>query len=332
MKRDRANLTTVFSAAMLLTIAAAAFAADIAGVAGVDGPTFPAVPVNAPETVQVPAPVPQVLPWVGLRPATQPSAPGAQVARWFDDLAASDPQVRETARVALMGLSCDELGILRLLVEKNRPVTPSQSAVLCDIVMHVYLAGGDEDRYANIGFLGVMLDNLPMPVTVNAVDDVANSSDPSQVVTGVLIQETVPGFCGFRFLHSGDVVLGVYMRQKVADGPEAEQLQPTPIDTILRPLIQRTPPGEPLTLQVLRQGRVMKVSFPLDAAPRVAGLGRDEVTAYKNARLDAARRYWEFAFEPLLWQAEVSPRISMIPRTDWPACKGSRASNRRVST
>jgi hypothetical protein len=304
MTRNRTTFTTTISAAMLFTIAAAAFGQDLRVVVVPDG--------GGAGLQTVPPPAVQVEPWVDLSPSTRPSTPAAQIAHWFDDLSSTDPDVRDAARVALMGLSCDELGVLRVLVEKNRPVTPSQSAALCDIVMHVYLAGGNEDRYPNIGFLGVMLDNIPQPVTVTRpIDDLTLIAGDPQTVSGVLIQETVPGFCGFRYLRTGDVVLGVFVKQKIADGPEAETLQSTPIDTILRPLIQRTPPGELLTLQVLRQGRVIKVSFPLDAAPRVAGLGRDEVTAYKNARIDAARRYWEFAFEPLLWQPEVSPRISM---------------------
>src|SRR4051812_46373868 len=80
-------------------------------------------------------------------PTTQPAQPAqsiAQIEKWFDNLASSEPQVRDDARTKLLGLGKIDLDTLREVVRRSVPLAPSQSGVLHDIVVHVYLAATND--------------------------------------------------------------------------------------------------------------------------------------------------------------------------------------------
>src|SRR3954462_7104618 len=66
------------------------------------------------------------------------SRPSEKIASWFTDLANRDASVREQAKIALMGISRDDLAQLRTLVAKNRPLAPSKAMALREIVQQVY--------------------------------------------------------------------------------------------------------------------------------------------------------------------------------------------------
>jgi len=199
-----------------------------------------------------------------------------------------------------MGLSREGLGELRDAVDRMRPLSPAQAAVLHDVVVHAYVAGGPERNRAtmlrNSGFLGVLLEPVVSGYGLNQdppapPDDNQPNFGQIRATGGVLIKETWPGFAGFRFLRVGDVVVG-------AGGP-----QPTHAPTVqeLRAAVQATEPGETLDLQVLRQGRIMNVAVQVSARPTWA---EDELTTrqMQSRRLRRAEIYWQFAFAPLLWK------------------------------
>src|SRR5688572_8418829 len=76
----------------------------------------------------------------------------------LSQLASEDPTKRDQARQELMGLQRADLPTLKQAIRLALPLEPSQSAVLRDIVTHIYLAG---DSYSSQGdgFLGVTLPN-----------------------------------------------------------------------------------------------------------------------------------------------------------------------------
>jgi hypothetical protein len=212
------------------------------------------------------------------------SRPADQLRDWFEQLSHSDPQVREQAKINLMGLKREELGALRQLVEESRPIAPSQEAALHEIVVHVYLSTDPYPRLQPpVGFLGVMLENIGTPW------DAGDPAKPGDEVSGVLVQDCVPGFCGFRYLRPGDLVKGV----------GADLVVPVTMDTELRQAVQQTGAGKAITLSILRQGKMVRVSFVLDAAPQVASFPRAVVQEFVNRRREKAEEYWRNAFGPL---------------------------------
>jgi len=60
--------------------------------------------------------------------------------------------------------------------------------------------------------------------------------------------------------------------------------------------VQDLNPGNPITLQVLRQAKVIRVTFKLDALPWAAqNMAMDE---FRNKRMERANQYWRDVFEP----------------------------------
>ena len=221
-----------------------------------------------------------------------------------------------------MGLRPAALGELREAIERTRPLSPAQAAVLHDVVIHVYVGAtratvqadrsivvdplrGDAWYFAKSGFLGVLLE----PVESASIIDVAPQPPPApdqqqqqqpddiqdfgqvRPPGGVLIKETWAGFAGFRFLRVGDVV--------VATGGD----QPTRAPTVqeLRAAVQATPAGQTLDLRVLRQGRIVDVPVNVSARPPWA---TDETITrqVQSRRLRPAELYWQTAFAPLMFK------------------------------
>jgi hypothetical protein len=213
--------------------------------------------------------------------ATQPSPRTdlATVRRWVKELSSDNYQTRDAARIALMGLKRAELGALRDAVKHNLPLTPNQIIAIRDIFTQVYLAG---DVYpaqdGEGGFLGVRPPSRPEEQTLLCVE------------RGVVIASRVPGFCGFRMLQDGDVVLAIH-----SDAGDRPLNQPTE----LRPAVSSIKAGQTIRLEVLRQGRILNVPITLDRRP----LHTDDDAALQefiNDRADRADEIWERDFAPLL--------------------------------
>ena len=219
------------------------------------------------------------------RPTTQSTSPGAQLGTWFAELADPDADVRASALTKLLSISRADLDALRAVVEQAKPVAPAQAAALHDVIVHVYLSGDPFEADPNAGFLGVR------PLREDAFEALQLGNDPAADV-GVPVGERLPGFCGFQGLRGGDVILGVL-------GPRATRLARW---MELRDYVSRSAPGETLTFEVLRQGRVMKVPIKLDPRPLAAtdniNLTRmGDLLAERAARAEA---YWAKVFKPLI--------------------------------
>lgn len=206
---------------------------------------------------------------LGAAPAT---APSDLIRTWFNQLADSDPDVREQARVNLMGIDRRELPALRQIVTESRPIRASQAAVLYDIVTHAYAAGEPYIAQEKGCVLGVQL-------------------SPSQDPPGVEVAQRFPGFCAYRFLRDGDVIIGI------AEMPGA--LSKVPLD--LRAILGQVPGGTRLTFQVLRNGQTRSIPIRLDACP--ANPAADLETAIRKLhelREQRAVEFWTRNFAPLL--------------------------------
>jgi hypothetical protein len=228
----------------------------------------------------------------------QTTTTSPQIQAWLDDLTHTESAVRDHARMQLMSLSRARLGELRDAVDRMRPLSPAQAAVLHDVVIHAYVAGGDRDRLPPprmSGFLGVLLEQVVSGYGIGVAQPAPDDNQPDfgqiRATGGVLIKETWPGFAGFRFLRVGDVIVGI--------GGD----QPTRAPTVpeLRAAVQATVPGNALALQVLRQGRIVEIAVTVGARPSWA---EDEFSTrqMQSRRIRRAEIYWQFAFAPLLWK------------------------------
>jgi len=219
-------------------------------------------------------------------PATGPtSRPTASDLRtWFAGLDDVDADVRADSYSKLLGLRRADLEGLRPIVEQARPLSPGQSAALRDVVVHVYLTGHEYEPDAEgQGFLGVRPLHQTMDLLIGA-------DEPDG---GVAIGERLPGFCGFRALRTGDVILGTL-------GARPTKLRRWPE---LQHYVQQSRGGT-VTFEVLRQGRVMNVAIQLDTRPAAAGDPRfqnvmEELLAERQA---LAEEYWLKFFAPLVEQ------------------------------
>lgn len=261
---------------------------------------FAAAPVGQPSSGRPPQETPRSVS-VDLTGSTRAPNDGVvRIREWFDELTHANASVRERARVALMGIKPEELGVLRDLVDRARPVAPAQAAVLHDVVIHVYLSAASE-RARGLprgGFLGVLLEPMqsssglglpPAPVPPAPADEVQDFGQFGGGSGGVLIRETWPGFAGFRFLRVGDVVIGTGRGQPAR----------APSVTEFKAAVSSTTPGRTIELQVLRQGRVIDIPVRVSARPAWA---EDEPTTrqMQSRRLARAELYWRFAFALLL--------------------------------
>lgn len=218
----------------------------------------------------------------------------------FNDLAGSDGAVRDRALSAMLDLTRGDLPGLRNVVERSRPIAPSQAGLLRDVVAHVYLTAETYDCEPRIGFLGLVLHALdrvevPRPENPPALED---NGLVRPANTGVPVDYRIPGFCAFRALRDGDVVLGVVH-------PVARRMRDW---TELTRAIQTFAAGEVITLEVLRQGALVNVPVTLDAKPLLAAGERGWSEIVLPAREAAAEAYWVNHFAPLVEQTMSAAR------------------------
>jgi hypothetical protein len=217
------------------------------------------------------------------RPAAAADVPG--VKRMIARLAADGFRDREAARVELMGLPRAKLPVLREAVKQMLPLEASQLSVLRDIVAHVYLAGEtyDVDEGAP-GFLGI---SLPPFMRFPGAGGAFVGG------RGVEVMARVPGFCAYRMLQDGDVILAL-----TVPGSPAVELNSS--DELIE-AVRAVKGGQTITLEVLRQGEVLSVPITLDPRPRIPATGPLE--EFKNRRAMDADAHWERDFAPLLGES-----------------------------
>jgi hypothetical protein len=216
---------------------------------------------------------------------TQPAASPThqQVRRWFVALADPDPAARDESRDRLMGLTRRDLPVLRAVVQECHPLEPNLVHDLRQIVTHVYLS---EDRYQKSprGFLGIT-----MPQPSETVPDMQ-----------VVVESRMPGFCAFRSLRDGDVVVDI----------EERPLARPVIRAQFCAAVLNLNAGQLIHLKVLRQGRLIRVPIRLDARPADTLDHEDPIAVLLNRRADEANTYWRETFAPLLGEtpAPDNPR------------------------
>lgn len=221
------------------------------------------------------------------QPAPPTTAPGAPadprlVARWFGELASSDPAVRDAARNRLVRLDRADLPRLQQLVRAAQPLAPSQLAALKPIVQEIYLAGEPYKQNTMMGFLGILMDESAL-----AARDLQQPNDTGQT-PGVVVADRFPGFCASRSLHDGDVILGT-----------TNPAQAFNSSTDLKTAITGLEPGTIVHLQVLRHGQVVDVPLTLDCKPADVD-STDTAESFRRERAEKFDQYWREAFAPLL--------------------------------
>ena len=215
----------------------------------------------------------------GTVPATAPSTTHPSIRAWFDQLADADPDVRDQARVNLMGLDRAELPELQRIVKEARPLRPNQISELHDIVTQVYLSGEpyDPDK-SGAGFLGV---SWP-PGGANVWDD----------PPGIVIESRIKGFAAYRYLRDGDVIVGI------AEAPGVPMLSSDQLSIV----IQACGGGKQVTLRVLRGGRITPVKLMLSSRPNWRG----NVVQVQAERETKAEGYWNDTFGKLMSESVSS--------------------------
>jgi hypothetical protein len=190
--------------------------------------------------------------------------------------------------------------VLRRIVERAKPIAPSQRGPMREIVTHVYLSGEPYPAEPRAGFLGLLIPALesvdiqreqqrPPPGIININDVIGIQLLQVAANTGVPIEYRIPGFCAFKSLREGDVIVSI-VRPVPRRLREWGDLSPT---------IRRFRAGETVTFQVLRQGKLLEVPVTLDALPLVA-TENAWMTEILPAREAAAEEYWATTFVPLV--------------------------------
>jgi hypothetical protein len=229
---------------------------------------------------------------------TRPSQ--SNIKTWFANLADRDWNVREQARVDLMGLTRQDLPELLRLVRQSRPLALSQSAALHDIVMQVYLSGEPYEGNPASGFLGVRLEEnswadllQQAPKVRNRDDNQDAAADDTAAATpplGVVIADRIPGFSAFRMLRNGDLIVGVEEQPQVAIRDVTD----------LRTIVGTSRAGAVLHFQVFRAGSMMTVPVVLHAHPTM-GSGMDfDFVQESQRRMNLADQYWKQTFAPVI--------------------------------
>ena len=205
----------------------------------------------------------------------------AALRRWFEELDDADAAVREAARVKLMGMRREDLPAFRALVQESLPLTPSQAAMLRQIVTHVFLAGEQYDTTNVEGFLGVKMQETSVRLPA------ADGGDQAPPAAGVVIVERMPGFAGARAFVDGDVVLGVVERPDVRTLGMYEFIM----------VVKAATPGTTIHFQVIRQGQVIRVPVAPDPRPFEAEGMMNDLLYRRQGKADA---YWDREFAPVM--------------------------------
>jgi hypothetical protein len=221
------------------------------------------------------------------RPAEGPSAEVVgRVRLWVAGLSDADPAMRSRCRYELMGLKRQELPLLRGVLEELAPLDPLLLPDLRQIVVHVYLSGEPYDAERS-GFLGIR-----MP----------GEMDDEDAAGTIVVKDRMPGFCGYRVLRDGDVIVDIEERA-LAQPAERQQF----IDAV-----QMLNAGQQVHLKVLRQGQPLRLAVMLDARPvdRTGGNALEyegRVRELAESRARAAQAYIEKNFPVLLDGNAPSP-------------------------
>jgi hypothetical protein len=251
-------------------------------------------------------------------PATRPVV---ELKKCVRDLASLDSDVREAARKKLMGLGLADLETLRTIVSAGPKLTTSQVSLLRDVVIHVHVASQPYEMTTQ-ALLGVR--DLAGVKVAKAQEDKPGEEDKAEAATGVgglviegdgmgrvlilpngivrrvggeigvVVSERMPGFCAYRHLDNGDVILTL---------KDDQVFRPRTVwDFQVR--VRQHAPGDRITLEVLRRGKLVDVTLELDGYPACA-LGdpqaiSEKLERFRREREGAAEEYWQEKFGVLV--------------------------------
>jgi hypothetical protein len=230
-------------------------------------------------------------------PATQPDEElpvDSPIRKWFGNLADPDPRVRDQAREDLMGIGRDDLPKLRQLIIENQPLLPDQAAALKDIVIQAYLASQKYDVSDGREIKQTDPNGEQDPFFMGLLWPMEAGADSR---LGVPVDERIPGFPSYRFLHPGDMILAIYMdpNATLRHFPN----RPTQNVTDIKSAISSLPRTQNISLQVLRNGESLKI--PIKMAPRPLDADTpDSLKQFISDRAVDADRYWNENFAPLV--------------------------------
>lgn len=200
------------------------------------------------------------------------------IKRRLSQLADADPEVREQARYELLGLGRTDLPRLRDVVAQAGPLVPSQSVVLREVVIHVFLSGEPFEQAPGASpFLGITM--------VEGMLSLHENGSPWRL--GVTVGECMPGFAAYRVLREGDVILALEQNPPVSIHSPGDLVQ----------ALGEHRPGDTVHLRVLRGGNILVLPVVLGPRPLWAErFGREDLLL----RQQAAQAYWHLWFAPLV--------------------------------
>ena len=157
----------------------------------------------------------------------------------------ADPETRAAARERLLGLTCDDLPALRDAARPFVPMSPELTDALREVVLQAY-ARRAVLRFPvrRAGMLGVRWRDPVSPVF-----------DPNDTGDGATVDVRLPGYVAYRYLESGDRVTAVI---------DGDTEVPIGVNGDLGHEIRDLPPGDVIGLRVVRGGRLLTVTLPLD--------------------------------------------------------------------
>lgn len=214
---------------------------------------------------------------------TQSAVTENTLVAWLAELDAKSPDTRAAAAAKLMQLTRDDLPTLKKAVERSRPVSPEQIAVLHDVIIHVWLTGEAYPQREE-GFLGISL-----------ISTDRWGEDPSNA--GILVVNRMPGFAAYGVLLDGDVIVEI---QEIP-GIRFQMIEE------FAGAISRYKPGRLVNLVVQRGGKQIVVPIRLSARPVAAGDLRrgNTMDTLLGQRILAAEKYYDETFARLLGE-EIS--------------------------
>jgi hypothetical protein len=201
----------------------------------------------------------------------------AQLRQWVGQLGDPAAEVRESARSALLNLRRDDLPSLRRVADTQQPLLPGQLLALREVVTEVFLASEPYDVNSDHGMLG-----LRWP---EAAED-----SPVTFDVGIVVDERIPGFCAFRMLRPGDVIV------KLLDQPKVDLHS---LDNFMG-VVSLMNAGQTLRVRVLRNGQSIDMSLVLDPRPsEIKPNELDDTDLWLRDRNDKAEQYWNDNFGSL---------------------------------
>lgn len=233
----------------------------------------------------------------------------------LEGLGAKDPAARADARERILSLSRADLPALASAAARLAPLGPEQTALLRDLVTHVYLSGEPYDAIATRGFLGIGLQNLvtltpPTPDAPPAPEPPAAAFDDAVPpgAVGIIVTDPAPGLASYRYFQDGDVILTV--------APFPALRSPSQFQAVLAARM----PGDTVRFRVLRGGRTLDLPVVLSARP-LAGVSTN-LDVFRAERRQLADAYWTSTFAPLLDPpAPTTNPTSTPPPSDAPATR-----------